>query len=293
MLVTASWFEEFKDDFGIQGVSQVWCDRPAWYFWISKAPGVYQLRLEDAEAIAGGGVRGVFAVKCYPYRGTAAYEGFSAEERGVVESELFDHTGTPRAEVRGQIPDTLFNVAALEIALAPDGGILKAVLESLDRMIVRSGAEADPALGGNGNSVPGELVRNVPAWDLAYPLFDRIICLLVHYRRQKPLRVLMTRASGFEYEIVPQQAPVCRDSDAAAVYTMTLSFSSPQIFIQPARPDEGDDGSDVIFDHRSACGHFHPPDSTVPLVGDLNPSWWSLADMHFKSNLASTCGCEH
>jgi hypothetical protein len=116
----------------------VWGDRPAWYFWIGGAPGAYQLQLEDAEIQPDSGCRGVFSIRCYPYADTAFYSGFSAEESGVVESGLFDHTRTPSAESRGRIPDHLFNVAVFELALQANGTAMSATLESLDRMIARN-----------------------------------------------------------------------------------------------------------------------------------------------------------
>jgi hypothetical protein len=297
MLVTASWFEDFKRTLGIQGVSQVWGDRPAWYFWIGGAPGAYQLQLEDAEMQPGGGYRGVFLIRCYPFTDTAFYAGFSAEERGVVESGLFDHTRTPRAEFRRRIPGHLFNVAVFELALQADGTAMGATLESLDRMIVRNAGpvpRTDRAAGETGLPTRGEPIRNVSAWALAYPLFDCLVCLWVNYRRQKPLHIRMTRDSGFETILDPPRQPVCRDTDAIGVYTLEIAFDarSGDHGQDPGREDGSDRGS-VIFEHHAPCGHFHPPGTTVPLIGALNPGWWSLADTRFTCGLATTCGCAH
>jgi hypothetical protein len=270
----------------------VWDEQPAWYFWISGAPGAYQLQLEDATEEADGGVRGVFSIKCYPYPGTAAYRGFSAEERQALESDLFDHTGTPAAEARERIPGHLFNVAVLECRVGSDGHLSQLVLEGLDRMVVRRLA---PIVEGGGATRSAEVYRSVPAWEIAYPFFDRLVCLWVHYRRQRPFDVRLTRASGFETVLATDEAPACRDTETAAVYTLQVGFAAPGPFstLPPdRRPETGGAGS-AVFEYHSPCGHFHPPADPVPLVDSLNPAWWSLADARFTCELASTCGCDH
>ena len=48
MLVTTSWVDNLKDLLGVEAVSQIWGNVPAWYVWLSDAQGVYQLQLVDA-----------------------------------------------------------------------------------------------------------------------------------------------------------------------------------------------------------------------------------------------------
>jgi len=48
MLVTTSWVDELKDLLGMEAVSQIWGEVPAWYMWLSEAHGVYRLQLSDA-----------------------------------------------------------------------------------------------------------------------------------------------------------------------------------------------------------------------------------------------------
>ena len=50
MLVTTSWVDDVKTVTGLEAVSQVWGEKPAWYFWISGTPGVYALQLEGITA---------------------------------------------------------------------------------------------------------------------------------------------------------------------------------------------------------------------------------------------------
>lgn len=302
MLVSASWFEEFKESLGIQGVSQVWGDMPAWYFWISESPGAYLFQLEEAgEESDGGGSRGLFSIKYYPRPGTEVFGRFSFEERSLIESDLFDNTGTPLAEAREKIPESLFNVAAVECVLGSDDAASRFTMESLDLMCIRDETEVRRTSPGSNREEhfrPGEVGRSVPGWEIAYPLFDRLICLFAHYRKQKPTHIFMTRSPGFEYVYQGNKKLICRETDAVGVFALNILFpasGTTQITIGGGLPTGANDDTlcVVVFDHRSPCGHYHPPAARLPLVGSLNPQWWSLADIHFRSQLASTCGCDH
>ena len=50
LLVKASWVDAVKSVTGLKAVSQIWGEKPAWYFWISNTPGVYALQLEGITA---------------------------------------------------------------------------------------------------------------------------------------------------------------------------------------------------------------------------------------------------
>ena len=45
----------------------------------------------------------------------------------------------------------------------------------------------------------GEVGRIIPAWDMSYILFDRLVSLWAHNTKAKPLRVVLETSPGFEY----------------------------------------------------------------------------------------------
>ena len=81
MLVTASWVEAVRQTLGLTAVSQVWSERPSWYFWISGAAGVYHLQMEGASG-EGDLVIGSFSVKCYPFPHQGQCPGLSLSGSG-------------------------------------------------------------------------------------------------------------------------------------------------------------------------------------------------------------------
>ncbi len=47
-----TWHEDACKHLGFKGISQVWKEEPAWYFWLSKTPGAFLLRLHGEEPVA-------------------------------------------------------------------------------------------------------------------------------------------------------------------------------------------------------------------------------------------------
>jgi len=186
MLIVSSWSEQFRSDIGLTGVSQIWGDRPAWYFWLADSPGVYQLEMmeteEDPDTIENR-CTAVFSVKCYPYQHRPGFESFSFLERKLVQSELFDNTNTPVFEHQGDIPADLFTVATIEFDMDLEGHATIVSLESMDCLRTRFAQDTNqafPILSLSRNFGSREIDREVPGFQMGYPLFDCLMCLYAH-----------------------------------------------------------------------------------------------------------------
>lgn len=308
MLTTGSWVGKVKDMLGLEGVSQVWGNRPAWYFWISRAPGVYHLRLEDVQVDSWENrelFSGIFSLKCYPFPGQAVFETFSFEERALMRSDFFDDTFTPRFEVRTRLPDTLFNVATLEYTVDAEDTFACFTLESLDALRISYAADkvqAYPLLGRSERFAAGQVDRNVPAWAIGYPFFDRMLSLYVFEQKKKPYRTIMLQGDGFDYICGRNGLLTCRDTADTRSLELSVFFATGD-----SAPDRGRDGiesavrrlpadsRDLVFDRSFPCGHFHHVHGNAPQAAEatdtLNPQWWTLADADYKSELATSCGC--
>jgi hypothetical protein len=300
MLVTTSWVDEVKSATGLKAVSQVWGEKPAWYFWISDTPGVHALQLEGItapESDRQDWVSGIFAVKCYPFPHETVFQSFSFQERSLIQSDCFDHTHTPSFAHREQIPDTLFNVAAVELNVDREDKWALFVLEGLELMHISYAGEVVqnyPVLQKEKRFNSGETDRNVPGWDLGYPLFDRLLCLYSFYSKKTPLRLWLTRSPGFGY--------VFDNDHAERVPAPEINLFSLGVLYGDKKADDhkaasmicqhgiGDD-QEMVYDRSFDCDHFHREPDQPPLLPPLNEQWWSLAHSDYKSTLASTCGC--
>jgi hypothetical protein len=304
MLVTTSWVEKVKEMIGLEAVSQVWGDKPAWYFWISQAPGVYYLQLEqvfdeywESDDLA----VGIFSIKCYPYTHEKVFQSFSFEEQSFIQSHFFDHTHTPLFEYKENIPKTLFNVATLELTMDSQDKLALFSFEGLDSMRISYNQETlqtYPEIKKEKKYNAGEKGRDVPGYELGYPLFDRILSLYSFYSKVKPERVLLSRSPGFEYIYDSTNRFQCVDTDEIRIDTLHVLFaqngSSKMVKGDKLLAERLNEGRHkVVFDQQFQCGHLHHNQNLSVLTTPLNNQWWSLAEADYKSELASSCGCTH
>ncbi len=203
---------------GLAAASEVWGgerprERPAWYLWLRGAAGAYQVELAGAAPIAGAGgspVLGRFTVRYYPPPDGVERLRFSPEEQDLVASAL-DGTGTPRIELASAIPDALFTIGSVEWALDPDGGASVFALASLDRIRTRDRQR---------------MVRDVPGWRLAAPVFSLLAGLYAQVERRAASRLVISRRAGFELLATPDGGAEPRDTLEAAYGEAFLIFPS-------------------------------------------------------------------
>jgi len=308
MLSTASWVARVKDLLGIDGVSQIWGEAPAWYFWISDAPGVYLFQLSAASISESHPetARGTFAVKCYPYADRDAFRYFSFLERDLVKSRFFDCTHTPTFEDRERLPEALFNVGVMEYEVGLDDDMACISLESLNTLRIgyaKETVQEYALIGKSRHFTKGEIDRSVPGWKMGYFFLDRFLSLYAFCRKAKPMRLRITRSSGFEYVYNGGDTFECVDAPNIHCLSASVYFGAAEGHhrwndFQAQRPAEkgnDPDKAEVLYDQVFHCGHCHLIDKTahnkLPKQMRINPLWWSLADANFKSELASSCGC--
>ena len=308
MLVTTSWIDELKDLLGMEAVSQIWGEVPAWYMWLSDAHGVYRLQLEDAvnEDKIPTNKQGYFSIKCYPFDNTTVFDTFSYEEQVLRRSPFFDDTHTPRFEDMDRIPGSLFNVAAMEYRVNQDDTMACFTLESMDTLrcvYPEETLQHFDLIGKSRHYRKGEIGRSVPGWQLGYPVFDRLLGMYAYYSKAKPVRVRITRSPGFEYVHTGAHTFECLNAPESHRLAASVFFESPNrpdmgIFLD--EPDilepEAEPGQvEILLDRAFPCGHLHHLEKMAPLQmvegAPVNPLWWSLAETAYSSNLASTCGC--
>jgi hypothetical protein len=297
MLITASWVEQLQKLIDLKGVSQVWGDRAEWYVWIDGAPGVYALVFEEGEIIDAADqprVLGQFTVKCYPYVATSVFDSFSPTEREMVTGELFDHTHTPRLESRQHVPEAFFTVGSLSFMLNAAETVVMFTFDSLDFLKWTTITAKTGQRNSLNDSHEKRIIRNIPAWQVGYPLFDRLISLYAFYSKRSPAFIGATRSPGFECMVDIDQTLESRVCDETWQYSTSVLFlnvtdTEKQVdtnWRAHLEPEEK-----IIFEHacsHSACNHF-AVDARPPVV--INSLWWDLAHADLKSELASTCGC--
>jgi len=308
-----------RTNLDLKGASEVWGgpdmdDCAAWYFWLATAPGAYRLRLALAAAdddSQGNALRGIFSVSYYPYRYEPVYRHFSRRERELIESGAFDETNTPRADALGEISDDLFGVGSIEFTHDPGCGQTFLIYSGLDRMRIQGTAS---------------VFRDVPAWDVGYPLFDAIAGLEAFLGRLRPKRVVLSRQPGFEFVETADGRLEDRDSSDAEFKSLLVAFHPERPGARSAVKDRitarhtaepwtplVDSTATAHCGHGRSHGHAHdhgactcgPGDGHAPadvphtvrldeIVGSIplafNEQWWAMADAD-QTVPTMPCGC--
>jgi len=313
MIAQGFAMDAVRDSLDLKGVSEVWGgpdadDCPGWYVWLNISRGAYRLRLESAQT--GGSadaplLRGLLSIRYFPSPDEPAFRHFSERERSLIEGPLFDHTHTPTFDGQDQIPENLFHMASVEFVddITRSRACLK--YSSLDRMRYRCG-RAGPGADAGG--------REVPAWDLGYPLFDVFVGLHSFLTGTAPTRLILSRQPGFEFVELEHGGLEFRDAEDRVFKSLLVACSTGDN--GSTSPTEDRMCSDLLtppwtplLDSRARCDCFgecssrhHPHehghtlrnvklgDATWEIPLAFNEQWWRLASAEQVAN-TMPCGC--
>ena len=115
-----TWHEDVCEKAGFKGISQVWIEDPAWYFWLDQVQGAFLLRLHAEEPIADNQYVSL-TLHYFPTVEEDTYRDLSAGEKWLLSDEsIFDReTDTPHFEAYDQFI-SLFVVAEVGFVINPD-----------------------------------------------------------------------------------------------------------------------------------------------------------------------------
>jgi hypothetical protein len=301
-LTVATWADDVVRLLRLDGLSQIWSQQPAWYFWVRGAPGPYHLQLETTAGQAVStdnlGRKGLFSLRCYPYPRSGGFGLLSAEEQRLIESDIFDETNTPRFEHLDEIPYHLFQLAAIEYLVGPDESWELIAMESL---------RAEP-MGISGQQPPGRqsfatLHKTVdeaclaPTMQVCDPFFEMFVGLLCYSTKHEPLRLAVQAWDGFGEPSEKLGKGQCMAVDDGRLFTRLVILSNGAGKELPEANAIIDselerEGAVTAYDERFAhccCGHTHGQTEHRLRVNEL---WWTLAKEKFASSVTSTCGCK-
>lgn len=285
----------------MRGVSPVWQDTPAYYFWIDKAPCVYSLEFSGASRESRLGVEFVDCetlVRAFPFRNSDLYNCFSDIEKKALNGPFFDGSNTPRVEYLEKLDQNLFIISRIEWLYAESGLWNIFALNALDSSITRGDFRPDDSQLSQGPTV-NSILRKIPSWRISLPLFDMLNSLYALYSRTKPQRVRLTAEPGFEYVSSSADEIQLVENKSVQSLNLTTFFGSdpgseniahqPHSCVAKARDSE-QAIFDLTFNPRDVCDYGFEVPSYENKMGQ---HWWTISDVQFDSLMTCPCGCNH
>ena len=204
--------ESARKLFAIKGISEKCSGDLGWYLWFEDKPGAYLLELVEAESRKTENgcdapclLSGYFQVKYYPdISDDELFETFSFSEQAARMSRLFDKSGTPAFEAESEMNESLFVTGRLDVSRSPIGDFVELVLSAPDRWVTSHsrGLRIKDQRGADTEVLrAGETDRDVPAWELSWWLFDKLISAFCYAKRTEPSAVSVFEGTGKAFEI--------------------------------------------------------------------------------------------
>jgi hypothetical protein len=297
--------ESGRHHFRIKGISERWIGPPAWYLWFDDFPGSFLLEIREAcllpevpvqQGQASGNPavsRGILGIKYYPdINDQQALRGFSRAERELRTSDCFDETGTPDFDHVRNIPDTFFDIGAMEVLVGE--GRRFAVL-SLHAPSVWQVYKIDKRTTSTSHTVfQKALDREVPSWFWSWFLFDRLFAAFCFVYKVIPVYVDLLEQDGKIF-IVDHENHLADQKDP----NVTLRSLWGGFLLPDELFSEHKESRNHLFflrqqilnaDHLGHTRHilecFEMPRETLPWI---NPGWWQLNAAHLTLQDAGVC----
>ena len=243
---------------------------PGWYLWIKGHAGGFLLEwvgAEDDPADAPEPVlRSDFVIRYYPDPSEEIFLAFSDAERLARVGPSFDHTATPHFQARSDHDPSWFAVGGLRLSATPDLPALTLTLAAQDRDRQRrrnknaAGSVEASVLASIGDN--DAMDRDVPAWGLAFDLFDRLVRAFAYCHRSRPSAFEMSESPG-QIAITEAGRPVSVETDhhtkmRQLSVTLPLTYAHHRLSVAQA----------------DATARISRPDT-----GFAPAAWWSAADL--------------
>lgn len=247
----------------LKAISRAADGEMTWYLWTLAHAGAFALTFAAEVADESGG-GALLTLRYFPDPSEGAFASFSAVERQVRQSPLFDATGTPAFATARDLEPELFTIATL--MLTPQALGTFALRVHLPERWVAQMSAADGAV----------RLRDVPGARIAMPVIDALVSAVVYLGRtapasvriwRRPGRALRIEADG-NVDLVPHPSTVEWDLEFSG-----LPVPGRPPVGKPVHPDPESAGP-AWFTHTLPLAPADPP-------WPVNPLWWQAAGWTF------------
>jgi len=250
-----------------------------WTFRFKGQRGVYGLQYGGSHRESSTWSHGIFYIQYFPAAGEDILEYFSIRENILRQDPSFERL--LRAGPSEDDPlESQFIVGRLVLSVDTEEDNLFLSLSAPERWreIVRDGLSLPKEDGTLVEAVPpGGVDRNVPAYSLAWPFFDKIILTVAYFLKDHPIFVALKGRPAQIFEITDKKRYELRPSHNIEERCLTVGFG----------PEPGNQEDDPRFTWMIGFFPAEDPSSSSPASrmiwfmksknpdpSKVNPLWW-------------------
>ena len=277
---------------------------PGWNLWFRQNTRAYQLALVQAREITDDdgpvhtgfpheqAVEGRFAIRYFPGVDDPALDNYSCAETLLRIGPLFDDTGTPSLAGQDRMDESFFVVGHLDFRTTTERNFLELECIAPNRWkdVRVDGLYLKTPEDGEYEAVePGGIDRNVPGWELAFFLFDKLISTYCYIVKTAPYAAIFGEKKWIRFDIDGNNSCLEVMDPDIDLFHLVIGFKkkdccnetghqmamSPDACIKAAGNRLTSEG----FALSNAC---KGPEKN--LKTKTNPGWWSVKKMAFSKN---------
>lgn len=277
---------------------------PGWNLWFRENTRAYQLVLVQAGEIPdhnrsnhtdppdAPAVEGRFVVRYFPGEDDPELDNFSCAETLLRMGPLFDHTGTPSLTGQGRIDDNSFVVGYIDFRAGTGRNFveLECIAPNRWKDVRVDGLYLKTPENRDFEAVaPGGIDRDVPGWDLAFFLFDKLIVGCCYAFKTVPYAVVTGRKAWTRFDIDRDNSLLETSDPDVNLFHMVTGLE-----IDPCGQESGYRGSvdrnayiqavchrlsDKGFFLSEVCGQ---PDKSPGSM--VRAEWWTAKELCFSKD---------
>jgi len=298
------------------GFSQISCftnseGYPGWNLWFQGVSGAYQLELIQAQnifegerllSLLGRGVvaEGRFVVRYFPNVDDPLLGDFSCLESLFRLSSSFDSTGTPTITGQAYLDNNYFVVGFLDFKVDIDRTFLELECIAPNRW---KDVRVDGLLIENNQGEkceivsPGGIDRNLPGWEFAFVLFDKMISACCYTHKCLPVEVIVAEKEWIRFDIDADNTSLETLDDEIELYHLISVFNLTDTNIDLIDTN----GYFQSFLNGLSAQGFSSVNtykgSEFTAHDKINPGWWEAGKLRFSNvsaaDIAHCCYQDH
>lgn len=258
---------------------------PGWNLWFEKDAKTYQLTLAQAQVTQFSStevnhpsiIEGRLLIRYFPGEEDPVFDDFSCREILMRLGPQFDATGTPTIAGQKIIDDNDFVVGFLDFRTDTERSFLdiSCTAPNVWREVRNKGLYLKNSEGKEYEAVnPGGTDRNIPGWELAFFLFDKIVSGFCRTCKTVPEVVTLAEKAWDRFDIDGDNNRVNTPDSDIRLFCLSLGFDTDSPHRIAETSVQSTEGRLKAQGFQFLLAKDHPE--------KINPEWWTIKDMNFS-----------